>query len=340
MTASQLSLFEGAPDGRKPNPVQPAEVPPYLAEVAAALPENLHLGTSSWSFPGWAGFVYRRSHSPQTLSRHGLDAYARHPLLTGVGLDRTHYRPMTAEALAAMAEAVPENFRFVVKAHEDSTVRVFPEHPRYGTRRGETNPRFLDPAYATDQIVQPFVEGLGEKGGVLLFQLAPQEMAGDFIDRLHDFLRRLPSGPRYAVELRNRELLGPPWAEALADAGTLHCLNLHPRMPDVGTQARLSGALEGKALVIRWMLQSHLTYGDARRRYQPYTRLMDEDPTARRTVAALATNALGAGKRVFTIANNKAEGSAPHTLFELARTIARLRAAQTDRKRGPKAPGS
>ncbi|MEM7050416.1 MAG: DUF72 domain-containing protein [Acidobacteriota bacterium] len=322
MPGDQFLLFDQAPAIQ--GPVQPAEAPPELAELAAAMPSRLYLGTSSWSFPGWAGLVYRKHHSETALARHGLAAYARHPLLNGVGLDRTHYQPISAAAYAAYREAVPTEFRFLVKAHEACTLTRFPEHPRYGTRAGCDNPLFLDAAYATDEVVGPYLEGLQDRAGVLLFQLAPQELPRQFPERLHRFLDALPKGPRYAVELRNRELLGPPWRQALADAGALHCLNLHPRMPDIATQAKLSGALEGEALVIRWMLYRGLGYDQARQRYAPFSHLVDRDPTARRTVAALAKDALGRGKAVFVVANNKAEGSAPRTLAELAKEIHKL----------------
>lgn len=352
---AQLSLFGPAPDdgdddGSEPAaetgaggrgrigfaPVEPAPVEPALAEIADRLPDRLHLGTSSWSFPGWAGFVWDRPYPARRLSGHGLAAYARHPLLTAAGVDRTYYAPLPADELAAYAESVPESFRFVVKAHEACTVQRWPEHARYGSRRGEENPLFLDAAYAAEEVVAPFVEGLGERGGVLLFQFAPQDLAplggpGGLIERVHAFLAALPAlsaaadGPRYAVELRNREALGPEWAAALADAGAVHCLNVHPRMPDLGTQARLTGALDGPALVVRWMLGGDLDYEQARRRYQPFDRLVDEDPTRRRTVAALALETVADDRPAYVIANNKAEGSAPLTLFRLAELIDRLR---------------
>ena len=39
-------------------PVLPMPVDPASAEVAARLPAEVRLGTSSWSFPGWTGLVY------------------------------------------------------------------------------------------------------------------------------------------------------------------------------------------------------------------------------------------------------------------------------------------
>ena len=111
----QLGLFDGAQEPATV-PVGPAPVPTELRAAAARLPRSLHLGTSSWSFPGWAGIVYDRLASETVLARHGLGAYASHPLLRTVGVDRTFYRSIPAAEFRAMADAVPGDFRFLVKA--------------------------------------------------------------------------------------------------------------------------------------------------------------------------------------------------------------------------------
>ena len=54
----------------------------------------MHLGTSSWTFPGWKGLVWDGHYSDTQLSKHGLAAYAQHPLFRTVTLDRTFYRPL------------------------------------------------------------------------------------------------------------------------------------------------------------------------------------------------------------------------------------------------------
>jgi hypothetical protein len=64
------------------------------------------MGTSSWGFGGWGGIVWDRAYPDDRLSREGLGAYAAHPLLRTVGVDRTHYRPMSVEELAALVGAV------------------------------------------------------------------------------------------------------------------------------------------------------------------------------------------------------------------------------------------
>ncbi|HSU81850.1 MAG TPA: DUF72 domain-containing protein, partial [Thermoanaerobaculia bacterium] len=142
----QLALFafepEPAPDRRGVGAAPQSE---EVEALGRALPPEVHLGGSTWSFPGWAGLVYDRTHTPSKLAREGLAAYGRHPLLRAVGVDRTHYTPVEAVELAEYRNVVPEDFLFLVKAHEACTLARFPDHARYGAQRGQENPLFLDP---------------------------------------------------------------------------------------------------------------------------------------------------------------------------------------------------
>jgi uncharacterized protein YecE (DUF72 family) len=294
-----------------------------LVGLGGALARLLRLGGSTWSYPGWAGLVYDRKYGESKLAREGLAAYARHPLLRAVGLDRTHYAPLPAGDFAAYAAAVPADFRFLVKAHEALTLAAFPDHPRYGAQRGRPNPLFLDTAYAAEKVVGPYVEGLGAKGGALLFQFAPQALGGAerFAERLAAFLAALPAGPLYAVEVRNRELLSAAYASALAAAGACHCHNVFPRMPDLATQAGLAGSERGPATVVRWLVRPGMTYEETSRGFSPFDHTQAPDPETRKAVAALAGRSLAAGRPFLCTINNNAEGSAPLSIAELAREI-------------------
>jgi uncharacterized protein YecE (DUF72 family) len=312
-----------------------AAVPlPEVVALAARLPAGTYLGGSTWSFPGWAGLVYDRAHPAARLARHGLAAYARHPLLRAVGIDRTHYRPLSAAELAPYAAAVPPDFLFLVKAHEVCTLAHFPDHPRYGAERGRPNSLFLDAAYAAAEVVAPYAAGLGAKGGALLFEFAPQDLGPPrrFAARLHAFLAALPPGPLYAVELRNRELLTADYAAALAAAGACHCLNVHPRMPDVRVQARLAGVAAAPLTVGRWLLGSGAGYEAASKRFAPFDRLAAPDPGARPALAGRAREALAAGRRVLLTVNNNAEGCAPLSIVALARELAASGRPPADRR--------
>jgi len=307
--------------------VGPARQLPHVHELAEQLPGTLRMGTSSWSFPGWRGIVYDRAISPSVASRHGLEAYSQHPLLRTVGVDRAFYQPMETRQLRAYAQQVPHDFRFLVKAHEGCTVAQWPDHARYGTRRGEENPLFLDPAYARDVVVAPFVEGLGDKAGTLLFQFSPQAVGRlggieGFPDRLYRFLSALPKGPRYAVEIRNAALLTDRYRNALVAANVVHCVNIIGGMPDVFSQAQAADRVDGP-LVVRWMLQTRLTYEEAKSQYAPFDALAAEDVVSRSAVAQLMRDALDVGRDVTVIINNKAEGCAPLSVLKLAEQVAR-----------------
>lgn len=323
MTA-QFDLF-GAGAPARPSRVRPAAPDAGVVALGRALPPGLHLGTSSWAFPGWAGIVYDRAATESELARDGLRAYAVHPILRGVGIDRTFYATLPASAFAGYAAQVPDAFRFVAKGPALVT------DPFIRAARGKAagdNPRFLDAQFAAAHFVAPCVEGLAAKAGALLFQFPPLGRAWlrerqRFVERLHRFLAELPAGPVYAVEVRDPELLGGELAAALHAAGARYCFGVHPRMPGLAAQAAaMSAATRGRGpLVARWNLRGALGYEQARSQYAPFDRRVDDDPGTRAALAALCAEALAAGASAFVVANNKAEGCAPLTLVELARAI-------------------
>jgi uncharacterized protein YecE (DUF72 family) len=329
---SQLDLFTGAVSepparrSRKAEPVGPAPASDEMRALGERLPKGIFLGTSSWAFPGWAGLVYDREAAQSALAREGLRAYAQHPVLRTVGIDRTFYSPVSAFTFAEYAAQVPAGFRFLVKAHEVCTLARYPLHERYGVHRGQPNDRFLQASYAADLVVAPFVEGLGDKAGPLVFQFPPQDTRGfggpaRFVERLYAFFTALPRGPLYAVEVRNEELLTEGFAQVLAELGVCPVLSAWRHMPSVVQQAVLTHALEFRAVVARWMLPPHLGYEEAYARYAPFHRLVDEDLVTREALAGICSAAANRGVPAFVIINNKAEGSAPLSALKLAESV-------------------
>src|SRR4030095_3365234 len=241
--------------------VDAADFDESLTRLGRLLPRSVHLGTSSWFFPGWRDLVWRgdSDYTESQLARHGLSAYARHPLFRSVGIDRTFYQPLTVSEYARYADQVPSGFRFVVKAPAmvaDAAMRG---------KRGEPiepNPLFLDAAAALDHFVQPAIEGLAERAGPLLFQLSPlpSEMKSAdgsiaIIEQAGALLAAFPTRigsitPVYAVELRDPELLTPRFVRMLRERGARLCIALHPRMPVAGrpsARPRAHGALEQRS---------------------------------------------------------------------------------------------
>jgi uncharacterized protein YecE (DUF72 family) len=330
----QPGLFEQAAPLRRPKPaageVRPSWESPLLQ--APALPVDIRLGTSSWFFPGWRGLVYEGGYPQTALSKRGLEAYAQIPLLRTVSLDRTFYAPITSIEYARYAAQVPDHFSFVVKA----PALVCDAVMRDEEGRGRVpNPHFLDAAIAAREFVVPCLEGLGDKAGPMVFQISPLprglvDEAVTLVERLALFFGALPRElggrrPFYALELRNAELLTPRLMKMLGTVSVRYCVGLHDRMPEVERQESALQALDGDApgdLVVRWNLHRGFLYQAAKQRYEPFDKLVDEDPQTRSALARMAARAFKAKRRVWITANNKAEGSAPLSLLKLAEEIA------------------
>jgi uncharacterized protein YecE (DUF72 family) len=305
-----------------------AQLRALAAGLDARWPGRWHLGTSSWHFPGWAGEVWDRSHPSATLAREGLAAYAAHPLLRSVSLDRSFYRVLAAAEYRGLAAQVPADFRFVVKAPATLTDASLRD-PASGAPLAD-NPGFLDPAHALADVLAPLRDGLGSRLGVLVLQVSPLPARW-----LHDraawrarlarllaaMVPAMPPDALLALEVRDAELLEPALAALLREHGVRPCLGLHDRMPPAQAQLPFLRAAWPGDLVCRWNLRRGQRYAQARDRWAPFDRLQAEDPETRATIARVARGTLDAGFRAFVTINNKAEGCAPASVAALARAL-------------------
>ncbi|MBC7609949.1 MAG: DUF72 domain-containing protein [Polaromonas sp.] len=346
----QDALFPGDPDDELPTPlaldkitlkakanssrVAPQPPDPAHMQLASTLPVRARLGTSSWNYPGWAGLVWDGDYIDIQLSKHGLAAYAQHPLHRSVSLDRAFYRPLTASQYSAYAAQVGDDFRFVVKGPAlvtDATVRG---------EKGQAvqpNPAFLSAELAVQEFAQPALQGLGTKLGVLVFQISPLPAAlhsrmPELLRKLAAMLQALPSlavlapDAVIAVEVRDPIWLTPEFASVLRQSGATYCLGVHAKMPPIEGQLPLLRALWPEPLVCRWNLhRMHGAYGyeDAAERYQPYARLVDVDLETRALLAKVVNATTRAGYNAYVTVSNKAEGCAPLSVVGLAQEITR-----------------
>jgi uncharacterized protein YecE (DUF72 family) len=307
-----------------------------IAALARALPPLLRLGTSSWYFPGWRGLVWGGDYAQAVLSRRGLSAYHRHPLLRTVSVDASFYRPLPASKYAEYAAQVDADFRFLVKAPALVCDALLRERDGARSARPAPNPGFLDAALARSTFIEPAMQGLGAKAGVLVFELSPlprrllQDMPA-LLARLGAFMRALPpaAGVLHALEVRNPELLTPPLTRLLKDCGWQLCLALHALMPPIAEQLPVLRALWPAPLVCRWTLQRGLKYEQARSLWEPFDRLAAPDPDTRDTLARVIAATVFAGHPAFVTVNNKAEGSAPLSVIALAQAVLREAARRT-----------
>jgi uncharacterized protein YecE (DUF72 family) len=332
----QDSLF-GESDTSKPikkssKVIGPATPDPELISLAQVLPSHLRLGTSSWNYSGWVGMVWDREYQENNLSRYGLSAYAQHPLFKTVSIDRGFYRPMNVAQFAEYASQVGQDFRFVVKAPSLITDALIRDEDGRGMR---TNLNFLNATEAVKMFVEPAVEGLKHKLGALVFQISPLPNSmlsrmPEMIDRLYQMLSAIPDfddkspDAVVAVEVRDPQWLTPQFVQALRDTKATYCMGLHAKMPTINEQLPILRALWPGPLVCRWNLNPlHGAYGyeDAKELYSPYDKIIDPDLETRAKLAQVIVGTARAGKNVYVTLSNKAEGSAPLSVIELAKAI-------------------
>jgi uncharacterized protein YecE (DUF72 family) len=323
----QLDLFAPPPEPPRPRSAESERLEREHAEaaaIAARLPRGLRFGTSSWSFPDWAGLVYSRAAKVGDLAREGLREYARHPLLTTVGIDRSYYAPIPGADLVRYAEQLPPAFPCCAKAPEAVTSTSLPA--RSGGRSSQPNPEFLNARLFEDETIAPFREVFREHTGPFILQFPPApralRIAGpEFAERLDRFLGDLPKDFRYAVELRDPGLLTREYRDALAAHGAAHVYNYVTAMPMPAEQAKTIPVGSAPFTLIRLLLRPGTTYGERREEMMPFNRLTDPNPEMREEVVSLARMALESGIPVSVLVNNKAEGCSPLTIRALAEML-------------------
>jgi uncharacterized protein YecE (DUF72 family) len=342
------SLFGDSPADRAMERVPPVAASPEVRALAARMPAHVHLGTSSWAYPGWRGIVFGDRAPAAALASEGLAAYASWPLARTVGLDRAFYATPSADEYRALAALVPPAFRFTVKADQRVTR---PDMGADGSTLGSTvalraagvaNPCFLDAGFLAHEVIAPAQAGLGALLGPVVLQFPSLDLgsrgrlggAEAFIHRLGGFLSdarsMLGAGVVLAVEVRNRECFrvanAQRYAAALRAGTAAHAFLQHPTVPSIGEQRRALAeagcdASSFPAVVVRWMLPAGTTYQAAADRFEPFDRLQAPDPAVRSEVVAILASS-AAARPGFVVINNKAEGSAVRSVEALAHEIA------------------
>ncbi len=154
----------------------------------------IHIGTSGWNYPHWREVFY-----PEDLpSKKWLDFYGKH--FSTVEINNSFYRLPEEEQFTAWRKGVSSDFIFSVKASRYIT------HMKKLRESGEAVERFMK-----------HVKQLGEKLGVILFQLPPNFSLN--LERLESFLDLLPDGHRYTFEFRDRTWWDSGVYEALERKG-------------------------------------------------------------------------------------------------------------------------
>lgn len=252
----------------------------------------LRLGTSSFTAGGWEKSFYPAG----TNSRDYLSYYATQ--FDTVEVDATFYAIPAVSTVQGWYNKTPANFLFALKTPQEIT------HERVLVDADSVFQQFL---HAT--------EPLAEKLGVILLQFPyfnkkAFSTPAEFLARLRPFLEKLPTEPRFALEIRNKYWLGPPLYELLRKHNVALTLIDHPWMPRPKEYFSKGDVITSDFTYIRWL-------GD-RKGIEEITKLWDKTVVDRSAELAewveACRNFLKRKIRMFAFANNHYGGHAPDTL--------------------------
>lgn len=328
--ADQLELGgEVTPPAAPSAPAVASPLPPLeqLAEWRSRVSPLVRFGTSTWTYPGWHGLVYSRAWPEQGASAKMLAEYTRCPLFSTVGIDASFYAPPKPKTLEGWAKVLPDGFACVSKVWDRLTVHTFSGKREPSGYAGRANPDFLSPGLFLSEVYDTFRQHFREHMGPFVFEF--QTIAGlgargadIFAEQLDTFFAALPREARYAVELRNPEFLTPAYFAVLREHNVAHVFNSWTRMPPIGAQLDLPDSITADFIVARALLTPGRLYEDAVKAFAPYDRIRAEDPSLRQDLVRLARTAVRLRIPAFLVVNNRAEGSAPHTIAAVTRTLA------------------
>ncbi|HLG13432.1 MAG TPA: DUF72 domain-containing protein [Blastocatellia bacterium] len=252
----------------------------------------LRLGTCAFTAAGWGGTFY----PPGIKSADYLSHYARH--FDTVEVDSTFYGVPSAATTRNWYAQTPAGFLFAAKAPQTIT------HERCMVGCDPELKEFLSA-----------MEPLGDKLGPLLFQFPYYSRrafnsADEFIKLLAPFVKKLPAGYRFAVEIRNRWWIEPKLLDVLRERAIALALIDHPWMPRPAELLDGIDPVTSDFTYIRWL-------GD-RKGIEEITKSWDKVVVDRkRELEEWVEACRGFAKRslrIFGYANNHYAGNGPSTV--------------------------
>src|ERR1700694_3397838 len=289
------------------------------------IPPLVRFGTSTWNYPGWRGLVYQQDYGPKGAAARMLKEYAAFPLFGTVGVDSSYYGPPTEAVLRSYAEHLPPGFPTLSKVWSQVTVHTFTK-AQDQEHAGKVNPDFLNPDLFIEELYEPYQRHFSANTGPFVFEfqtIAKSSGLGAqrFADRLDEFFSALPREGPYAVEIRNEDFLTPMYFAVLREHGVAHVFNSWTRMPPIGHQLDLPGAISASFIVARALLRPGRTYDEAVDAFAPYDRIREPNPKLRRDLVRLVQAAVNTRIPAYLLVNNRTEGSAPLTIAAIAEML-------------------
>ncbi|MGE5219427.1 MAG: DUF72 domain-containing protein [Chloroflexota bacterium] len=264
--------------------------------MAMALPENLFVGTSSWSSSDWLGPFYAPNLNPGQF----IEAYARR--FRAVEIDSTYYSVPPPHVVSSWRGKTPPGFVFAAKVPGMIT-----------------HEKVLKDCQTEFTTFLKNIELLGDRLGPLLLQF-PYFNRNVFPSRapfeklLKPFLRALPKDFKFALELRNKNWISWDFFELLRDHSVAFALVAQAWMPSIDTLAKALDLLTADFAYVRFIGDRKGIEAKAKK----WDKLI-EDKTPEMTVWINELRKIvDRGVRTYTFFNNHYAGFAPGSvkLFE------------------------
>ena len=167
---------------------------------------HVHIGTSGWSYDHWQGILYPQNTAPWNRLAFYVQQFHT------AELNSSFYRWPTNAAFKSWKSRLPPGFSLSAKAPRQLTHRACLYKPERWLER-----------------IQAAWHELGDKRAVLLVQLSPK-FAFDY-ERLHYFLKVVPSWIRLSFEFRHPSWHQEPVFHLLEQFGAAYCIMSGARLP-------------------------------------------------------------------------------------------------------------
>lgn len=276
---------------------------------------RLYIGTCSWKYPSWEGLVYSSSSPVDYLAEYALkfesvevDQWFWSLGKQSAGLPKPH-------TVQEYNQATPPGFRFTIKCPNSITLTH-----HYAEKGG---PLSRNPYYLDLGLFKSFIEillPLVPKIGLLMFQfeyLNQTKMSSRsvFLNQLDGFLREIPSGLPYAVEIRNPSWMDGAWFSFLSEHKVAPVILQGYWMDDIAKTIERFENLMGDTVCIR--LHGDDRNGIEKLAGEDWSRIvLPRDPELPRIAYSIKRLYEG-GRLVYLNVNNHYEGSAPLTIEKI-----------------------
>ncbi len=282
------------------------------------MPGHLHIGTCSWKYPSWEGLVYDSS-KPENF----LQEYARK--YKSVEVDQWFWSLFgvekvvlpKAKVVQEYYDAVPEDFRFVIKAPNSLSLTHL--YKQYSAGQLVENPHFLLP-----DLYHTFIQsltGLHDRIGAISLQfeyLNKIKMPSPalFLEKFVGFLEAIDSSFPLCIEIRNPNFLNSNYFKTLSEHGVGHTFCQGYYMPDIqGVYEQHAHQLSGTSIIrLLGPDRKGIEEASGKSWHKIVAPKDDEIPGIARLVKKMVDQA---GMDIYLNVNNHYEGSAPVTIEKL-----------------------